>query len=107
MNQAAINQIGKDIATLAKTLFKKYAQQAETDGNAFWMKTKQEVEKWLQQLENKAISKKNFQSLVRGESNLAEMEALKQAGLAQVSIDTFIQGVIDIIINAALASKKI
>ena len=35
------------------------------------------------------------------------MKALKQTGLAQVSIDTFTNGVLDIVINAAFAAIKL
>ena len=104
MNPNTLKQIEKDISTLAKTLFKQFAKQAEADGKAFFQTTKEQTEEWLQELANKEITEKNFQSLVRGERDLAEMDALKQAGLAQVSIDTFTSGVIDIIINAALAA---
>ena len=45
--------------------------------------------------------------LVRGQKDLAQMKALKQAGLAQVSIDTFTNGVLDIVINAAFAAIKL
>ena len=34
------------------------------------------------------------------------LSALKQAGLAQVSIDTFTNGILDIVINAAFAAIK-
>ncbi len=41
---------------------------------------------------------------MRGEKDLAEMRGLKQAGLAQVSIDTFTNGVLEIAINAIMAA---
>ncbi|OYW29628.1 MAG: hypothetical protein B7Z47_04575 [Chthoniobacter sp. 12-60-6] len=104
MNPNTLKQIEKDIAALAKTLFKQFAKQAEADGKAFLETTKAQTEEWLQELAAGEISEKNFESLVRGERDLAEMTALKQAGLAQVSIDTFTRGVIDIIVNAALAA---
>lgn len=104
MNQTTLNKIEKDIAALAKTLFKQFAAQAAADGKAFLNTTKAQTEEWLRELADGEISEKNFQSLMRGERDLAEMAALKQAGLAQVAIDTFTRGVIDIIINAALAA---
>ena len=104
MNQDTLDQIGKDITKLAKTLFKINATRAAADGRAFLDSTKTEVSIWLKQLADGEITQKNFESLVRGERDLAKMESLKQAGLAQVAIDTFTRGVIDIIINAALAA---
>ncbi len=101
MNNNLVNQIKDDITKLAKTLFKEHVKQASEDGEEFLNATRGEVEKWLGQLARGEITKKNFESLMRGERDLARMEALKRAGLAQVTIDTFVRGVIDIIINAA------
>lgn len=104
MNEDTLKQIGKDITALAKTLFKTNAKRAATDGRAFLEATKAQVSIWLEQLAAGEITPKNFESLVRGERDLARMQALKEAGLTQVAIDTFTRGVIDIIINAALAT---
>ena len=46
----------------------------------------------------------NFESLVRGERDLAEMHALKQVGLGQVALDTFTKGFMEIVLNAALSA---
>lgn len=102
MNKQTLDQIKEDITTLAKTLFKTKATQAAKDGKAFLEATKGEIEKWLKQLAAGEISRKNFESLVRGERDLAEMEALRQAGMAKITIDTFTRGVIEIIISAVL-----
>ena len=99
-----LDQIKEDIATLAKTLFKKNAKQATRDGKAFLEATKAQAAIWAAQLAKGEINKKNFESLLRGERDLAKMEALKQAGLAQVAIDTFTRGIIDIIVNAVFAA---
>jgi hypothetical protein len=97
-------QIEKDTATLAKTLLKGFAKQAVSDARDFQKRAETQMLEWLQDLANGDITKKNFESLVRGERDLAEMHALKDAGLAQVALDTFTQGFMEIVLNAALAA---
>lgn len=98
------DKIGQQTAKLAEALFTGFAHQAVQDGRAFVNKTENDIATWLQDLEQGKITKKNFESLVRGEKDLAEMVALKQAGLGQVAIDTFVNGFIQIVINAALST---
>ena len=100
-------QVAQQAAALAQTLLSQFVHQAVQDGNVFLNQTENDIATWLQQLQNGDITQKNFDSLVRGERDLAEMDALKQAGLAQVSIDTFVNGFIQIVINVALASLRV
>ena len=104
MNQAIRKTILSDIEQLAKVLFKRHAKRAVKDAKAFIKESEEQLEIWIKQLKNNEITEKNFESLLRGERDLAKMEALKQLGLAQVAIDTFTRGVIDIIINAVEAA---
>lgn len=89
---------------LAETLLRGYAAQASSDARAFQARAQQQIAEWLEELRNNEITEKNFASLLRGERDLAEMIALKQAGLAQVALDTFTNGFIEIVLNAALAA---
>ncbi len=104
MNKELLKQILVDVEKLAEALFKKNAKRAVKDAKLFIEATKEQMAIWVQQLAKQEITKKNFESLVRGERDLAEMEALRQIGLSKVAIDTFVRGVLDIIINAALGA---
>ncbi len=75
-----------------------------SDAQAFRTKAEQQLAEWVTELAKNEITQKNLQSLVRGERDLAEMAALKQAGLAQVALDTFTNGFMEIVLNAALAA---
>jgi predicted YcjX-like family ATPase len=105
---ANIDNIFKSIEeqskALAERLFKEYTQQALSDVKDFTQKSKDDLQRWTQQLVRREISVEEFESLVQGELDLAEMRALKQTGLAQVQIDKFISGVLDIIVTAATAA---
>ena len=89
---------------LAEKLFKQYTHQALSDVRDFLEKSKDALRRWLEDLDRGDIDKDEFESLIKGQADVAEMRALKQAGLAAVQIDTFTNGVLDIIVNAAFAA---
>ena len=89
---------------LAEKLFKQYTHQALSDVRDFLEKSKDALRRWVEDLDRGDIDKDEFESLVKGQADVAEMRALKQAGLAAVQIDTFTNGVLDIIVNAAFAA---
>ena len=89
---------------LAEKLFKQYTPQALSDVRDFLEKSKDALKRWVEDLDRGDIDKDEFESLVKGQADGAEMRALKQAGLAAVQIDTFTNGVLDIIVNAAFAA---
>jgi hypothetical protein len=96
--------IEQQTVTLAETLLKGYTDQAWKDSKTFLSQAENDIATWLQDLKNGDITQKNFESLVRGEHDLAQMTALKQIGLAKATIDTFVNGFIQIVINAALGA---
>jgi hypothetical protein len=89
---------------LAEKLFKQYTHQALSDVRDFLEKSKDDLKRWVEDLDRGDLDKDEFESLIKGQADLAEMRALKEAGLAAVQIDTFTNGVLDIIVNAAFAA---
>ena len=89
---------------LAQKLFKQYTTQAMNDVKDFIQKCKDDLKRWIEELARGEMKKDEFEDLVKGQADLAEMHALKQAGLAAVQIDTFTNGVLDIIVSAAFAA---
>ena len=89
---------------LAEKLFKQYTHQALSDVRDFLEKSKDALRRWVEDLDRGDIDKDEFESLIKGQADVAEMRALKQAGLAAVQIDTFTNAVLDIIVNAAFAA---
>ena len=89
---------------LAEKLFKQYTHQALIDVRDFLEKSKDALRRWVEDLDRGDIDKDEFESLIKGQADLAEMRALKQAGLAAVQIDTFTNGVLDIVVSAAFAA---
>ena len=104
LSSSTWTSIEQQAATLATTLFKGYATQASQDAKDFLTATEGQIADWLTQLQNGDITQKNFSSLVLGESDLVALNALKEAGLAQASLDAFTSGLLQIVINAAIAA---
>jgi hypothetical protein len=99
-----LKNIEEQSKSLAERLFKQYLREALTDVRDFLGKSKANLERWAQELGRREIDEDEFKSLVQGQLDVTEMRALKQTGLAQVRIDIFTSGVLDIVVSAALAA---
>lgn len=104
---AILKSIEEQSTALAKKLFKQFTKQALADTKDYLQKGRGDLERWARQLENKEIDLDDLESLVRGQADLAEMRGLKQAGLAQVNIDAFSKGVLDIAVSTISSAIKI
>jgi hypothetical protein len=89
---------------LAATLFKKFTEQAVSDTKDFLQRSREGVARATALLADNQIDKDDFEDLILGKKDLAEMHGLKQAGLANATIDTFVNGVLQILIDAAFAA---
>jgi hypothetical protein len=89
---------------LGKTLFRQTAAQASDDARDFLQASRESLERAALLLADGKIDPDDFEDLVRGKRDLAQMRALKQAGLAKAAIDTFTSGVINIFIDAVFAA---
>lgn len=103
-----INKILKSaeegVIHLAETTFATYKTQAIADGKAFLAAARKDLETYSKQLAAGKITLDQFKDLMQDEGDLAKMDALKEAGLAHAAFDNFINGVIGIMISAALAA---
>ena len=102
-----VHAVPTDVSSLAATLFKNYAGQAETDVRAFLQASKDRIAEAASLYQQGQIDKDELEDLIHDQKALAEMHALKNTGLASAAIDTFTNGVIQIMINAAFAALKI
>jgi hypothetical protein len=93
----------KGIADLAVTTGKQYATQAATDGQNFLDASKSQLQDWTTQLANGSLSKDDFTDLLLGQKDLFALTALKQAGMAEIAMDTFKNGVFNLIEQTVFA----
>ena len=92
---------------LAEQVLKDFVNQALTGAKEFKTNAQQQIQEWVDQCKAGEITQRNLDSLIRGEGSLAEMQALKDAGVLQIEIDTFTNGFLQIVINAAVAAIKL
>lgn len=99
-----VNGLKDGIAELAKREAREFLSQAEEDAKAFVEAMKDDLETWMKELADGKLTSDDFKFLVKGCKDVAEMQALKQVGLAKVHIERIVNGVIDLVINAAMAA---
>src|ERR1700677_3205350 len=84
-----IQNAEQQISKLATSTLSSYSKQAIADGNTFLQSVKNDIQTYTQQLADGTIDQATFKTLMTNETNLAEMDALEQAGLAEAQIDNF------------------
>ncbi len=90
-----------ELVEFAEYSWKIYKTAAVKDGKAFLEKSKADLERWTKMLAKGELTRDDFEWLVVGKKDLAELEALKQKGLAKVALDRFVNGLIDTIVSTA------
>ncbi len=65
------------------------------DAGDFALQTKEDIIKWSEMLKDGELSLDEFEYLLKAKKDLAEMEALKQRGLAQAKLDKLKLAIID------------
>jgi hypothetical protein len=97
-----IEEILKEIESLAEGTFKEHKDKAFKDGKSFLDKIEDDLERFSNLLAKGELKAEEFKWLVRSKKDLAEMALLKQAGLAVVKIDKFKDSLLDLIIGRFL-----
>ncbi len=97
-----LDTLNDDIVQLAETHFDDLRDQAVQDGTTFLEQTEDDLKRWTRLLEEEKLTRAEVASLVRGRRDLAEMEALKQAGLAAAEADRFRNALLDQVVSTAV-----
>ena len=90
-----------ELVEFADYSWKSYRDAAVSDGNAFVDKAKVDLERWTSMLAQNRLTQDDFEWLIVGKKDLAELLLLKQNGLTKVALDRFVNGVIDTIVSTA------
>jgi hypothetical protein len=96
-----LDVLGKRLAELAEQQWTAYRDAAIEDGTAFVDKAKADLERWSQLLASGALSKDDFAWLVQGKKDLAQLEALEQAGLSLARLEEFRNTLVGLVIDTA------
>jgi hypothetical protein len=97
-----LSTLKNDLLDFAKENLNEYKDELLKDGNAFIEKAKADLKRWTDGLVAGSLSQKDFEFLVKGKKDLAQMETLKQIGLSKIRINKIINGMLDIVIGSAV-----
>jgi hypothetical protein len=93
------DQLWKEVLNIVTTGAGEFANAAAADAKIFLNKAKDDLLALTQEYAAGKLSDKEYKHLVLGLKNLAEMEGLKQAGLAQIKIDELKNNIINTVIS--------
>lgn len=97
-----ISTVKNDLLDFAKENFEEYKDELLKDGSTFLEKTRSDIERWTEGLASGALSPADFEFLLKGKKDIAQMEALKQIGLSKIRISKITNGIIDVIVGSAV-----
>ena len=89
----------KQVEELAKLFVKNYTKAALKDGKKILDETKESLKRWTLLLAEGKLTTQDFEWLVLSQKDLAQMIALKQAGLAQIRIEQFRNSILALVID--------
>lgn len=96
-----LHEIKTGAQQIAQQEAAEFLDAATKDAQAFLNDLETDLKTWTQQLASGQLSSADFEFLVKGKSDLAQMVALKKAGLAAIRIDRIRNALIDLVIKAA------
>ncbi|MCF8110824.1 MAG: hypothetical protein K9J85_04985 [Desulfobacteraceae bacterium] len=88
-------------AQLAKEVFEGFEKQAKDDAAAFLEKTAHDIKRWTRLLAKGKLTEQDFSDLVHAKKALAEIHALRQAGLGLTKLERFRNRFVDMVIDKA------
>ena len=97
-----VSTLKSDLLDFAKLNYEEYKDELLKDGTIFIEKAKSDLERWTDGLASGALSKDDFEFLLKGKKDLAQMEALKQLGLSKIRITKITNGIIDVVVGSAV-----
>ena len=97
-----VDMFKNDLLDFARENLEEYKNELIKDGSQFVEKAKTDLERWTEGLASGALNQEDFEFLLKAKKDLAEMEALKLSGLAQIKIDKLTNGIIDVIVGSAI-----
>ncbi len=96
-----IQAVQEGVEELAKKTLKGFKDEALTDAKTFLESSQDDLQRWTKLLAQGELTQEDFEWLVLGRKDVAELHALKQSGLALVRLDRFKNALLDLIIDTA------
>jgi hypothetical protein len=96
-----LGEVLKGVEKLAKDMLKDFVKESKEDAQDFLETTKDDLKQWTEQLSKGEISIDEFEFLVVAKQDLAQLLALKRAGLTKVKLEIFQKTLIDLLVDTA------
>jgi len=96
-----IEKIEEGLKQLSQATLKDFKDGFASDTKDFLKKNKEDLQTWTKQLAAGELSKKDFEDLVLGRKDVAEMHALKVAEITRVKLELCKLQLIDLVVDTA------
>jgi len=93
--------VGRELGAFAEAQWEGHGAAARRDVEAFLAKTREDVKRWTELLAVGALTREDFEWLVVGRRDLAELAALKRRGLGKAALERFRDGLVKLLVAAA------
>jgi hypothetical protein len=94
-------QLQTGVGALARNTVGDAVDQARADALSFVARSEAKLKRWADLLAAGAITREEFEHLVKGQSQLATLVALTALGLAATRLERFRKGLINLVIESA------
>jgi hypothetical protein len=98
-----IKVVRSGVASLAAKTLGGFISEAESDAESFLRSALVDVQKWMIQLAAGELDEDDFVDLLAGEKDLAQLQLLKARGVAQIKLDEFTNGLVELVTNSVLS----
>ena len=99
MGSIDFNALLAGVTSLASSNLKDYLNEATADGQKLLESLKVDIQTWNNELVEGKISTTDLEFLIMAKKEEMEMEGLKQAGVAEIRIDQFKNGILKLIVK--------
>jgi len=96
-----VEQIEEGLKQLTRATLKDFRDGFASDAKDFLEGSKGDLQTWTKQLADGQLSKRDFEDLVLGRKDVAEMHALKVAEITKVKLELCKLQVIDLVVDTA------
>jgi hypothetical protein len=97
-----VDNLKDESGRLAKAELKAFILDAKTDSNEFIQKQGRKIERYLNQLASKKITKKQFRGYMEEIRDLTAMEEFKLRAAAKAAAQRLVAGIEDLILNGLM-----
>lgn len=95
-----LETLKKNLSGVIQEFGEEYKEDILNDAVAFALKARKDLELWAAELKEGRLSIADVEFLIKSKKDLAEMEALKQKGLAQAKLDKLKADIINEVVGA-------